>query len=100
MSLVCLVCTGGLHSRSDDLRQLMARLRVVESEDQNKITALESAQHQLSHLSEHKSQSELHIHELQVCGITYVAGKCHVSVVQIRACLELRSDKMLNKFFS
>ena len=62
------IFAGTLHLRNDELRQLMAQLRVVETEGHNKSTALESAQQQLTQLSEQKSQSELHVQELQVGG--------------------------------
>ena len=54
--------------KNDELRSVVAKLHTVQSEDQNKATALESTQEQLVYVTEQHSQGTVQVQRLQVRG--------------------------------
>ena len=54
------------------MRALVAKLRIAENEDQNKATALNSTQEQLSYITEQQSHTSLQLGELEVLNLTTI----------------------------
>ena len=61
------ILPGELGNRTDHMRTLTTRIKVLESQDQSKTCAIESAQKQLQEMTEKASSSSMQIKELQVC---------------------------------
>lgn len=66
LNVILSVYTGELQSRNEQIKSLSAQLKISESEENNKSTALQSTQEQLARMSEKHSHTSMAVQDLEV----------------------------------
>ena len=94
-----------LDSRNEEIHSLSAQLRVTESEEQNKETALNNTQEQLATVTEQHSHAALQLRDLQVLTqfsfFTHVwtAEQKDIELIEVNCCLvekQISAMSMIN----